>query len=209
MHTLRDNTQGEVFDYTYLMSCLAKYKSPRSKVTQLLLAGDIIRVKKGLYVFGQKHRHSVISLESIANQVYGPSYVSLEYALAYYGLIPEYVAEVTSVTTKRHKMFETPIGRFSYTPLPVALFATGFTMVQMSGFESLLIATKEKALADLLYVRKTKIKTSAELEDLLFDDLRLDESAVKKFHIGVLQDIMKAEGNPALSLLLTWVRSNK
>ena len=72
MHTLRDNTQGEVFDYTYLMSCLAKYKSPRSKVTQLLLAGDIIRVKKGLYVFGQKHRHSVISLESIANQVLVP-----------------------------------------------------------------------------------------------------------------------------------------
>jgi len=209
MNILRDRIKGEVFDYTYLMDCLAAYSSPRSKVTCLLRAEDIIRVKKGLYVFGARHRHSLISLESVANQVFGPSYVSLEYALAFYGLIPEFVAEVTSVTTKRQKMFETPIGRFSYVHIPISLFATGFTLVQVNDYESALIATKEKALADLLYVRKIKIDTDAELEALLFEDLRLDESRVRKFHIGILEDILKAGKNRVLSLLISWLRRKK
>jgi predicted transcriptional regulator of viral defense system len=209
MNTIRDHIKGEVFDYTYLMSCLAEYNSPRSKITHLLKSGDIIRVKKGIYVFGQRHRRSVISLESVANHLYGPSYVSLEYALAFYGLIPEFVAEVTSVTTKRHKMFETPIGRFSYTPIPVSLFTTGFTILQVSDYESALIATKEKALADLFYIRKTKINRETELEELLFEDLRLDESLLRKFHIGILQDILYTGGNSTLSILLGWLRRNK
>lgn len=209
MNVLREHIQGEVFDYTYLMDCLSVYKSPRSKVTTLLRSGDIIRVKKGLYVFGQRHRRSVISLESIANQVFGPSYVSLEYALAYYGLIPEFVAEVTSVTTKRYKKFETPIGRFSFKPIPVALFSTGFTLVQVSTYESALIATKEKALADLFYVRKMKIKTVKELEELLFEDLRLDETGIRKFRVGVLEEILKAGGTHTLSLLINWLRNRR
>lgn len=208
MNILRNNIQVEVFDYNYLMDCLVDYKSPRSKVTHLLRNEDILRVKKGLYVFGQAHRRSVINPESIANQIYGPSYVSLEYALQFYGLIPEFVAEVTSVTTKRHKMFQTVIGRFSYVPIPITLYSTGFTLLQMSDYEAALIAKKEKALADLFYVRRLKIKTRNELEALLFDDLRLDEQQMKKFHIGVLQDIVKAGGHPAVSLLIDLLRNS-
>jgi hypothetical protein len=209
MNILRDHAKGEIFDYAYLMDCLADYSSPRSKVTHLLRREDIIRVRKGLYVFGARDRHSMISLESVANQVFGPSYVSLEYALAFYGLIPEFVAEVTSVTTKRQKMFETPIGRFSYAHIPVALFATGFSLIQVSDYESALIATKEKALADLLYVRRIKVSTNGELEALLFEDLRLDEAGIKKFHIGVLEDIQKVGKNQTLALLIEWLRKNK
>jgi predicted transcriptional regulator of viral defense system len=209
MSFLRDKVQNESFDYTFLMDRLSDYKSPRSKITNLLKSGQIIRVTKGLYVFGPKERRSLLNLESLANQIYGPSYVSLEYALAFYGLIPEYVAEVTCVTTKRQKKYETPIGRFSYTPIPVSLFSTGFTLCQITDYESALIATKEKALADLLYVRKLKIKTIADLQSLLFDNLRLDEAEVKKFHIGILLDILKAGGSPALSVLITWLRSYK
>ncbi len=209
MNNLRGKVQGESFDYTVLMDCLSEYKSPRSKVTHLLRSGELIRVKKGLYVFGTQQRRSLVSLEILANQIYGPSYVSLEYALAFYGLIPEFVAEVTSVTTKRQKMYETPIGRFSYTPIPIHLFSTGFTLLQITDYGSALIATPEKALADLLYIRKFKIKSNSDLEALLFDNLRLDQTSIRKLHIGVLSDILKAGGSPILSLLMNWLRSNK
>lgn len=191
------------------MECLAEYRSPRSKVTHLLRNGDIIRVRKGLYVFGPEHRRSPVSLELLANLIYGPSYVSLEYALAYYGLIPEYVVEVTSVTSKRRKMYETPIGRFSYMPIPTTLFSVGFTLHEVSNSVSALIATPEKAFADMLYKRNAHITTNTELEALLFDDLRLDETGLKKMRIGILQTILTAGGSPILSLFINWLRSKK
>ena len=179
MVNLRESVEAETFDYTTLMYYLSEYKSPRSKVTQLLRTGEIIRVKKGLYVFSSSQRRSLISLEVLANQIYGPSYVSLEYALAFYGLIPEFVAEVTSVTTKRQKMYQTPVGRFSYTPLPTPLFSVGFTLMPQADSGSALIATPEKALADLFYTRKLKITTDSDLKALLFEDLRLNETLPK------------------------------
>lgn len=209
MNILRDRARGESFDYPFLMDCLSEYKSPRSKITHLLRSGEIIRIKKGLYVFGLKHRRSMLSLEILANQIYGPSYVSCEYALAFYGLIPEHVVEVTSVTTKRYKHYETPVGRFSYTPLPSLLFSAGFNLLEVVDHQSALIATPEKALADLLYIRKIKIKILSDLEALLFDDLRLDREAVKKFRVGVLSDIARIGGSPVLSLIINWLRSHK
>lgn len=209
VNNLRESVSGESFDYTLLMDCLSDYSSPRSKVTQLLRSGEIIRVKKGLYVFGPQRRRSLISLEILANQLYGPSYVSLEYALAFYGFIPEFVAEVTSVSTKRKKMYETPIGRFSYTPIPAKLFSVGFTLLQVADYGSALIATPEKAIADLLYIRNSKILSILDFEALLFEDLRIDPSSIARLKIGILLDILKAGGSPVLSLLITWLRSNK
>jgi hypothetical protein len=209
MNILRAKTDCELFDYTFLMDCLSRYKSPRSKITQLLRSGEVIRVKKGIYVFAPELRRSMVNVEMLANQIYGPSYVSREYALAYYGLIPEHVFEVTCMTTKRKKLFQTPMGRFSYTPLPKHLFSIGFTLTQMSDKSSALIATPEKALADLFYVRKFQIDTLEELVDLLFMDLRLDPQGIKKFRIGVLSDILEAGGSPILVLLINWLRNER
>jgi hypothetical protein len=209
VNILRDRVAGESFDYNFLMDCLSDYKSPRSKVTHLLRAGDLVRVKKGLYVFGSRWRRSMICPEALANQIYGPSYVSREYALAFYGLIPEHVIEVTSMTSKRQKNYETSIGRFSYLPLPVPLFSVGYTIMPMTNSTSALIATPEKALADLLYVRKMQIQTATELEELLFDDLRLDETGIKKLRIGVFTEILRQGGSPLLTLLIEWLRRNK
>lgn len=209
MNTIREAVGGESFDYNVLMDCLADYRSPRSKVTHLLRSKDLIRVKKGLYIFGPRFRRSLICLEALANQIYGPSYVSREYALAYYGLIPEHVVEVTSMTTKRKKLYTTPVGRFSYLPLPLPLFSVGYTLMSIANTTSFLIATPEKALADLFYVRKIDVSTAKELEALLFDDLRLDESGIKKMRIGVLTDILKVGGSPVLSHLIDWIRRTK
>ena len=105
---LRQAIPFEEFDYQALMGALADYARPRDKVTDLLAKGIIVRVKKGLYIFGEKWRRKPFSREILANLLYGPSCVSLDYALHYHGLIPERVEAVTSVTTKRGARFNTP-----------------------------------------------------------------------------------------------------
>src|SRR5262245_29628514 len=94
--SIRRNIKTEEFDYPALMQELSQYKKPRDAVTRFLHNGSIVRVKKGLYVFGENYRKGMICKESLANLIYGPSYISLEYALSYYGLIPERVEEITS-----------------------------------------------------------------------------------------------------------------
>ena len=137
----------EEFDYQALMAALSEYANPRDKVTALLRRGDIIRVKKGLYVFGDELRRRPYSRELLANLVYGPSFVSLDSALSFHGLIPERIEALTSVTTKRPKTFDTPIGSFIYRQSPQSAFHLGMDRVE-EGDVAFLIATPERALAD-------------------------------------------------------------
>jgi hypothetical protein len=209
MLQLRSKSQGEEIDYTFVMDCLKDYKSPRAKLTTLLQKGDLIRVKKGLYLFGSDYRKGPYSPEIMANKIYGPSYVSREYALAYYGLIPEYVAEVTSISTKRARNFDTPIGRFSYARLPPKLYQVNFNLISVRNNETALFATAEKALADLLYFRDDHPETLNELVDLLFDDLRLDDALVSRMRIGMFNEILKAGGSPTIKLIIEWLKGQK
>src|SRR5439155_24771651 len=104
----------EEFDHSLLASALSSYSGVRQKINELLKSGTIVRVKKGLYVFGPEVRQNPICKETLANLIYGPSCISLEYALSHHGLIPERVETITSVTPKKNKEFNTPIGRFTY-----------------------------------------------------------------------------------------------
>ena len=114
MTSIRAGAKTEELDYLFLMNCLAAYKHPRDKLTALLRRKDLVRVKKGLYVFGKDYRHRPFSHEVLANLIYGPSYISFESALGYYGLIPEKVTRTTSACLKRNKHLKTPIGEFVY-----------------------------------------------------------------------------------------------
>ena len=113
---------GHPFDYTYLMDMLQGYRYPRNKIQRLVNSQKLMRLKKGLYLKGTQQDQPV-QKALLANLIYGPSYISLEYALSYWGLIPEYVEEVTSITNKRNKVFRTPLGVFSYRYLPAYKFA--------------------------------------------------------------------------------------
>ncbi len=209
IYEIRKRAGQDELDYTFLMDCLKDYKSPRAKVTQLLRKGELIRVKKGMYLAGDQWREGIVCLELWANKVYGPSYVSMEYALAFYGTIPEHVVEVTSVTTGRKKNFNTPIGRFSYSTLPLKLYQVGYTLQKIDANRSALIATKEKALADLFYFREYKIKTLEEMKKLLFEDLRMEPSQIYEMEIPLLVRIRQANGSALIDLLIEVIQEQR
>jgi len=109
--------------------------------------GFIIQLKRGLYVFPDFLPPDVY----VANKLYSPSYISLEFALSYHGVIPETVYEITSVTTKTTRRFETLGKAFSYRKIKRAAY-TGYEIQKQRGF-SFNIANAEKAFVDLNYLR--------------------------------------------------------
>ena len=108
----------------------------------------------------------------IANRIYRPSYVSLEAALFYYGLIPEAVFTITSISTLKTNSFENAFGKFTYNTLGVSRFF-GYRLVQNERF-TFKIAEPEKALLDFLYL-KSYITSS---DDILA--LRLNKTTLKQ-----------------------------
>lgn len=187
---LRNLFNQEEIDYIGLTAALSNYAKPRDKIRSLLESHQLIRVKKGLYVFGPDLALEPFSKEVLANQIYGPSYISLEYALGFYGLIPERVETVTSVTHKRDKIFDTPVGQFTYRYLPPDKFPPQINLVSLDDRHSILIASPEKALADLLILSKNiTLLSTDDLTTYLYDDLRFDPLALKGLKIHKIKQL--------------------
>jgi hypothetical protein len=199
---LRRRIEGEEFDYQTLLDSLKGYEHPRDKITRLLRKSAIIRVKKGIYVFGPKYARRPFSREILANMIYGPSCISLDYALHFHGLIPERVEAITSVTTGRGRRFDTPVGLFIYHRIPLAAFPIGVDQVQIEGGRSFLMATPEKALADKIQDdRGTGIRSQNEMRKYLMQNLRIDTESLEKLSAESLAALSEKYGSRKLRLL--------
>ena len=125
-------------------------------------------------IYNPIHNNTLVSKEIISNVLLGPSYVSLDYALWFHGLIPESVYEVTSLTTKRSKSFETSYGIFSYKQIKKELFNIGLE-IKNSKNGNFIIASKEKALCDKVYFTKDiELRSQKSIMEFLEDELRID-----------------------------------
>ena len=202
---VRGAIKTEEFDYETLMQTLRHYRKPRDAITRFLHDGSIIRVKKGLYVFGENYRRGIICNESLANLIYGPSYISLEYALSYYGLIPERVEQITSMTPLRSKIFQTPIGVFAYVHLHPRKIAVGVTLIEVDLKHQFLIATPEKALADRISFHKNLTSTQ-DVYAFVCEGLRIEEDSLAKLQIPLLKKIEEIYRNPVVTLLTQLVK---
>lgn len=107
--------------------------------------GFLYRLKRGIYMLNVDRPIE----EEIANAMYKPSYISFEYALAYYSLLPEMPYVVTSATTKVTRLIVAAEKSYSYRTIKREAF-TGYSMVRQNG-GSFMIAEKEKAVVDYLY----------------------------------------------------------
>jgi len=132
---------------------LAGGQDPRKVRLQLnrwVKDGRVIWLRKGVYVLAAPYRKIVIEPFCVANGLKRPSYVSNQSALAWYGLIPEYVPAVTSVTTGRPQTVQTPVGRYLYRHVKKSFFR-GYARLDLPGGQAF-VATAEKALLDLVYL---------------------------------------------------------
>lgn len=155
-----------------LINSILENKSDNAKKSFLKRAcqkGDLIRIRNGLYLVGEDKRMTRYNAFEIANYMVEPSYVSLESALSFYGLIPEAVYTTTSVTTKVGSEVKTPIGHYSFSYLKTDYFNFGFYQLK-DGEHNFLIATPLKALVDYIVLKKKQYKSVDELEE----DLRFD-----------------------------------
>ena len=206
-YELRKNIAGEEFDYQVLLDSLKDYERPRDKITALLKRKEIIRVKKGIYVFGDKYAKRPFSKEVLANMIYGPSYISLDYALHYYGLIPERVEAVTSVTIKRSRRFLTPVGLFIYRGIPMKAYQTGIDQVSLDDGRSFLIAVPEKALCDKIdQDRGSAIRTQSEMRSYITESLRIDDEELRKLNPDIIAGIAENYRSRKIKLLSSIIR---
>ena len=114
-------------------------------------SGKVVQLRRGVYVLNRPYAPEAPHPFAAANLLQRASYVSLQSALAHYGMIPEYTPVVTSVTTGRPENLETPIGRFRFRHIAKPLFS-GFVEIEVAHGQFALVAEPEKALIDLLYL---------------------------------------------------------
>lgn len=144
-------------------AAMALKKDPqamRNQLTRWQKRGLIIQLKRGIYTLSKADRRVNPSRFFLANQLLWPSYVSLESALSYYGFIPEAVADVTSVSTKKTSRFTNSLGRFVYQRIMPDAFR-GYKSYKDEAGLLCLIAEPEKAMVDFLYLNLRKFKANA------------------------------------------------
>ena len=153
------------------------YGDPAGKIMRLRKEGKIISLTRGLYETDPKAPG-----QCLAGAIYGPSYLSFDYALSVYGLIPEAVYAYTSATfeKKKKKEYDNQFGRYLYRDVPPAVYPFGIVVREEGGY-SYLIATPEKALCDKLY-SMPPVASVRDIELMLFDDLRIDEDGFSKLN---------------------------
>jgi len=181
------------------MERLVGYASPKAKLTRMVAGGELIRIRRGLYI-----DDNTIPRNALAPVIYGPSYISFHTALAHYGLIPERVETVDSASygKNRDKNYRTPVGEFRYLYIPPAAYPYGLTLTEEDGY-SYLIASKEKALCDSVY-KAGIIDSTSEIRELLIENWRMEESELLLMDLSCIRFLATRYGKKSLATCALW-----
>ena len=190
-----------IYDFQSLRIKYKKYSNIYQKINNECKKGILVKIKRGLYtddLYNDK--------EVIANICYNPSYISFEYALSYYGVIPEVVSTFTSATfgKKNNKIYHMKDSTFDYKSVPDEVFPMGILIMKNSKDISYKIASKEKALCDLLY-SKYPVRSIKDLKTLLFEDMRIDENEFLKMNVEFIKEIAPLYHSNSLNVLIKYL----
>jgi len=154
----KNKIQGFPIFSSSLSGCLdSNEQLLRNQLSSWKKRGLILELKRGLYVLNENDRKINPSRVFLANQLYSPSYISTEYALMLYNLIPERVVDVTSVTTRKTKSFKNACGLFVYQHIASGCFRDFIDQKDENNY-SFFIATPEKAMVDFIYLNLARFK---------------------------------------------------
>jgi predicted transcriptional regulator of viral defense system len=165
--------------------------------------GYLVKIKKGLYILSSAAKEADAMV--LAGKIYEPSYLSLEFALNYYGIIPDIPGTFTSVTSRMPKNFKTGFGYFIYQKIKPVFFTGYESRVEKN--VSFNIATPEKALMDLLYLNKNKFVA----EPGFWREMRIDEDfKFKKKKLELYKNILNDKKvNKLLDSVLAYQKNDR
>lgn len=160
-----------------ILDLLKDYKRPNDKISELVKTGLLTTLKNGLYIPGPKSKLGKAEPFLIANHLWGPSYVSLESALSYWGFIPERVHEITSITTKTSKKYENAVGRFTYRHTGLPYYSFGIKSVTLKYEQVVMMASPEKAICDkIIMTPGIFLRSIKQTIEFLTEDMRIGEN---------------------------------
>ncbi|MFO7916541.1 MAG: hypothetical protein R6V13_00470 [Anaerolineae bacterium] len=140
-----------VFETSLLLAGDVEVANVQRQLSRWTRAGRVYQLRRGLYALAPPFQKVKPHPFLVANRLVQPSYVSLQSALAYYGLIPEHVPVTTSVTTARPGRWDTPLGSYTFRHLKDELFR-GYRLLEVGAEQEAFVASAEKALLDLIYL---------------------------------------------------------
>jgi len=182
-----------IFESSILLAGDVDPKLIRIQLSRWIKAGKIYQLRRGLYLIAPPYQRQQPHPFLVANHLQKASYVSLQSALSFYGLIPEVVNITTSVSTGRPERLDTPLGTFEFRHIKTELLF-GYRMTEL-GEQSALIATPEKALLDLIYLQPGGDSPAYLKELRLQNTEKLDKDLLRsqseKFNTPKLQNAVK------------------
>lgn len=141
-----------IFESGLLLAGAVDAAHVRRQLSRWTQAGQVYQLRRGLYALAPPFQRVKPHPFLVANRLVRGSYVSCQSALAHYGLIPEYVARVISITPRRTEQLDTALGSYDFRHLKTALLF-GYTLADLGGGQQAFVATPEKALLDLVYLQ--------------------------------------------------------
>lgn len=190
-----------------VLDLLREYKRPNDKINELVKQDVLTSIKRGLYMPGPNSHLKQPDPFLIANHLWGPSYISLESALSYWGMIPERVYEISSITLKPTKIFKTAIGRFNYLHAKAPYYTFGIQSIALSAKQMVMIASPEKALIDkIIMTSGIVIRSTSQARDLLIEDYRMEETLLKKLNLAMMKSwIVDSPKRSSLAILIKMI----
>ena len=187
-----------ILDVVQMRHLLRGVSDRRGKIARMLDSGELIALRRGLYASRRD-----LDPHGLAGPIYGPSYLSFETALAWYGMIPEAVTEIISATIRRGNFFENDFGRFRYLRVPATVYPVGIQRIADAGLP-FLIASPTKAVCDQI-AREAGFRSMADVERWL-EGMRLElESPLNR---GELNECAANYGRPSVRWLQRFVERN-
>ena len=177
------------------------YANPIDKIKRDADRGILFRLNRGLY-----ENDGNVSPYLLASSILSPSYLSFDFALSFYNMIPEKVVSVTSASLcqNKNRTIKNYFGRYEYSDIPSEAFSEGLVYIE-EGEYTVKIATREKALCDSLYKWRV-VHSIKELKELLFVDKRIDEEEFAACDFNQLCRLAKLYHRTNLNLLIKLIR---
>jgi len=209
MQTLTEKTHrlappGGLFDDSVVRNLFPDASEGAKKllVHRALKHGEVLRLKPGHYCLAPEYCESNAHPFVVAAVLHSPSHVSLESSLAHHGLIPEAVFTVSSVTSMRSRVFDTPLGRFSFQRVPFTSPRTGVEAIEVARGSWAFVATPPRALADLIYLRKN-VRWESDGLAFLIESMRIEEEDLSEIITESFEEVLAGLRNKRVRTYLS------